>query len=274
MGLSKQGWARSALQLLPTVAVAASGVILTYFGYLWGLLSPNPAEVLGPLLFYAAAVFGLLTLPLRSAARAFARSIRTGLGMAVFAGYLAAHLILYGFLLEEILVASYGNLLGTVTSGTYVFTDVFYPPSLTSVLFELSYNPSIVFNVSPMFTDTLSFYSIAVAFIIAMLVVANVAETRKIGKLCSPGKRARAFVLVPALGLVLGASCCLSVAGLVSLYTLPLAVTAELSSSITIYYVTYFLLPAFAVVILYLNLRSVEKAIDRLAALSSARSPA
>lgn len=257
----------AALILLSGAVVAVSGIILAYFGYLWGFASPNPVEVLGPGIFFGALLFVLFALPLRDAARSFVRSVRTRLGAGVFAGYLAIHLTLYGFLLEEILTLSYGSsLLAVPSAGLYVYTDVFYPPSLSSALFDLSYNPSIIVTTPPVFSAALSFYSIAIALVIAVLVVANVAETRSVGKLCSARKKARSYVLVPVLGVVLGASCCLSVAGLVSLYTLPLALAADVSGSMLVYYLTYYFLPAFAAVILYLNLLSIRKISKGLAA--------
>jgi hypothetical protein len=45
----------------------------------------------------------------------------------------------------------------------FVYTDVFYPPSLTSVPWDLSYNPSILTTNPPVFSAALSFYSVAVA---------------------------------------------------------------------------------------------------------------
>jgi membrane protein implicated in regulation of membrane protease activity len=61
--------------------------------------------------------------------------------------------------------------------------------------------------------------------------------------------------VLPALGVVLGASCCLSVAGLVAL-AVPSA--SQLSSLLWVYYVTFFLFPLVAAVLLWLNLRSIQ----------------
>lgn len=249
-----------ALQASPGVAVAVLGVTLTYFGYLWGLASPNPAELSGPVIFFAAVLYVLFSLPLRGALQSFYQAVRTKLGAGIFVGYLVVHLVLYGFLLEEVLaLTGWSAALAVPSSGLFVYTDVFYPPSLTSAVFNLSYNPSIIFNLLPVFSAALSAYAIALALVIAILVVANVSETKKVSRICSAARKARSYVLVPVLGIILGASCCLSVAGLVSLYTLPLAVAAEVSSNATVYYLTYFFLPAFAIVILYLNLRSTSK---------------
>jgi hypothetical protein len=257
---------KGVLPVLVGLTAICVGVLLAYFGYLWDMVFPNPGELLGSFFFWFAVVGLLLAYPLREASRDFARSVRTRLGAGVFAGYLAVHLVLYGFLLEAIITVKYGSsLLEFSSPGLLVTTDVFSPPSLTSALFDLSYNPSIIFTNPPVFSAALSFYSISMAFIIDVLVLANIAKTKQLGKLCSGMKRTRSFVLVPALGIVLGASCCLSVAGLVSLYMLPLTLTTELASNLLIYYVTYFFLPALAVVILYLNLHSVRRLSARVA---------
>ena len=270
MDHSRQGRALVALQASVGVALAAFGGTLAYFGYLWGLTSSNPAELSGPVIFFAGLLLALFSVPLRAAVRPFARSVRTKLGGGVFVCYLAVHLVLYGFLLEEILTLSgWSAALAVPSSGIFVYTDVFYPPSLTSAVFNLSYNPSIMLNVLPFFSAALSAYSVAVALVIAVLVVANVAETKEVSRVCSSARKARSYVLVPALGVVLGASCCLSVAGLVSLYTLPLAAAAAVSSNATVYYLTYFFLPAFAAAVLYLNLRSTGKLRAGLSGLSA-----
>lgn len=256
----REGWSPTPLLALTGVAVASFGLSLAYFGYLWGLTSPNPAEIFGPVLFFVAILFILFAAPLRGALGSFAQSVKTLPGAVVFASYITAHLTLYGFLLEEILTLSYNStILAVPSTGLFVYTDVFYPPSFTSALFDLSYNPSIVFTIRPVFSAALSVYSITIALVIAVLVVANMAETKKVAGLCSAARRARSYVLMPVLGIVLGASCCLSVAGLVSLYTLPLSLAAAFSSSALVYYVTYFFLPVFAAVILYLNFISVKR---------------
>ena len=64
------------------------------------------------------------------------------------------------------------------------------------------------------------------------------------------------MVIFPALGIVLGASCCLSVPILV---TVAAPSAAVLSSSLWLYDATYFLFPPAAVILLYLNLYSVGR---------------
>ena len=179
----------------------------------------------------------------------------------MFAGYLAVHLVVYGFVLEGILAAAYGTGGFTVSPGLLVTTDVFSPPSLSSAFFDLAYNPSIVATVPPVFSVALSFYSISMAVAIAVLVVANVARTRELGELCTRWGKARSFVLLPAVGVALGASCCLSVAALLTIVAPSASV---LSSNIWVYYTTYFAFPGLAAFLLWFNLRSIRRISARL----------
>jgi hypothetical protein len=243
----------------PTISalvVAVMGTGLVGLGYSLGEVSLNVDEVAGPAVFWVAAVFFLLAVPFRDAARVFAKSIRTGVGAAAFVVYISIHLLLYGFLFDVILASYYGISAFAATTGLFVTTNLFSPPSPVSVAFDIAYNPIIVLTAPPVFSTALSFYSISVALIIAVLVVANIGRTRELGKLRTSTNKARAFVLLPALGIVLGASCCLSVAGLISLAS-PAA--AVLTSSPWVYYVTYFLFPCIAIGVLYLNLRSMGR---------------
>jgi hypothetical protein len=247
---SRRGPAVSAL------VVAAMGTALVGLGYSLGQVPLNLDEVAGPAVFWFAAVFFLLAVPFRDAARVFARSVRTTLGAGAFVVYISIHLLLYGFLFDVILASYYGISAFAATAGFFVATNLFSPPSPASVAFDLAYNPIIVVTAPPIFSAALSFYSISVALVIAVLVVANIGRTRELGELRKGANKARAFVLLPAVGIVLGASCCLSVAGLISLAA---PATAVLTSSPWIYYVTYFLFPCIAVAVLYLNLRSLGR---------------
>ena len=249
-GTNKRGPALSAL------AIACLGTALVGLGYSFGEVPFNLDEVVGPAVFWVAAVFFLLAVPFREAARIFSRSVRTSLGMAVFALYMAIHLVLYGFLFQAILATIYGVSSFAATAGFFVTTNLFSPPSLASVTFDIAYNPIIVMSAPPVFSTALSFYSVSVALVIAVLVVANIGRTRELSELRTTTGKARTFVLLPALGIVFGASCCLSVAGLISLAS-PAA--SVLTSSPWVYYVTYFLFPCIAVAVLYLNLRAMGR---------------
>ena len=241
--------------VVSALALACLGLALSYFGYVLGPVSINVNELVGTGVFWCAVVFLLLTIPLRKGMVAASKYIRTSFGKAVFAFYFVFHLLLYGFLFEAVLAAAYGVHPFVTAAGLYVSTNVFVPPSVESTIFDIAYNPTITLVVPPVFSMVLSFYGLSAAVIISTLVLANIGRVRELSKVCTTERKARTFVILPAIGLVFGASCCLSVAALVSLFP-PAA--AILTSSAWVYYGTYFFFPAIAAVLLYLNLRSIE----------------
>ncbi len=246
---------RDATLLLQGTLFLVLGVAVSYLGYASSTALFNMDEVIGPALFWYAVVMLLLAFPLRDAAKVCYRGLRTRLGAAVFWPFLAIHLFIYGFLLEVILASVYGVVFALSPSLT-VATEVFMPPSALNALFDLSFNPSISFTLPPVLSGALSFYGFAVAILVGVLVLANVTKTVELGRLCTLGRKARSYFLVPALGLVLGASCCVSVPALVS-YAFPSVGAAP--SFNWVYNASYFFFPAFAVVILHLNATSIDR---------------
>jgi len=255
-GVRKSTWERCAIPIGSAAACASVGLVLAYHGYMLGVVTLNIDELFGSGIFWCAVVYLLLAVPLRKAVAEFREYVFTIPGTLVFTFYMAIHLILYGFLFETIVASVFGPSTLAVTPGLFVSTNVFLPPSITSSLFDVAFNPSIVATVPPIFSVVLSFYSISVAFVIAVLVLANIGQTRDLNRVRSAAGKAKVFVVLPAVGIFFGASCCLSVAGVLSLIS-PTA-SAILSAS-WVFYATYFLLPAVAIVILYLNLLSVGR---------------
>ena len=237
-------------------------IFTSFFAYLWGATSPNPAELLAPALFWYAVSFLLLAYPLRNAWEDFLHYIRTTVGAGVFVLYLAIHVALYGFLLESLLVSVFDQPYTSAAATFSITTSVFAPPSFSNAVLALWFNPWMVLTIPPLFDDALSFYSIAIAVVIAILIVANIGRTRELGRVCSTNLRSRSMLIFPALGIVFGASCCLSVPVLI---TLAAPTAAALSDTLWIYDVTYFFFPLIAVVLLYLNLRSVNKLASNVA---------
>jgi len=257
MGAAAEGRASRNIAIpLHGLSVLALAVVSSYFAYVWGSAMVNPVEILAPFLFWYGVTFLLLVYPLRSAARGFTRYIRTVSGAAVFTIYLVIHILLYGFLLEGILTSFLGKDFVSTGGGATLTTTVFTPPSVVNALLALWYNPWIAITIPPIFSTTLSLYSLVIAVMIDVLIVANIGKTVELGRACSTGARSRSMVLFPALGIALGASCCLSVP---LLFTVVVPSAAALASLLWVYDVTYFLFPPFAVVLLYLNLTSVGK---------------
>lgn len=254
-GASKPSPGGASHRLFSSFALGSLGVAMAYFGYALGPVSLNLMEVLGPAFFWVALLFFLLRFPLRSAAAEFSDAIRSSSGVGTFVGYLSVHLLIYGFLLDAILASVYGAGVFATGPGFFLTTNLYLPSSFVSTVFDLSYNPVLLLNLPPVFSAALSFYSVALALVIAVLVVANLGKARELGRLRTLGERTKNLFVLPAIGVVLGASCCISVAGFVALA----APSSVLTSSFWIYDVTYFLFPGVAVVLLYLNLRSMDK---------------
>ncbi|MEM3267496.1 MAG: hypothetical protein QXR69_02275, partial [Conexivisphaerales archaeon] len=166
-----------------------------------------------------------------------------------------SHILLYGFILEAILVSIYGSV--TFSSPTlFISSNLLYPISLANAVLGLAYNPNITLSIPPYFGAALTSFSFFMAIIIDMLILANVMKMGQIGNTCSIHKRARSYVAMPLIGIIAGASCCMSLPVLISI-AVPAAAT--LTKSIWVYYMTYFLFPPLAVVVLKLNLDSSIK---------------
>lgn len=248
--------AKARVDVLLALLLAFVGIALAYLGYSLGIRTLNFDELSGSGIFWFSVVFLLLGFPFYDAAKAFSKIVLTPFGMFVFVLYTTIHLLLYGFLFEIILASVYGTSALAESQAFFVTTNLFLPRSLLNAAFDVAFNPSIVLTFPPVFSAVLSFYSISAAIVIAVLVLANIGRTRELNKVRVAKGKARAFVVLPALGIVLGASCCLSVAGILSLIS-PAASATLLEP--WVYYSTYFLLPAFAMILLYLNLLSVNK---------------
>lgn len=247
--------------LFQGVVLLSVGIVVAYLGSARGASQLNIDEIIGPVLFWYAVLLLLFSFPLRRAVGVTIRALRTRLGVSVFWPYLALHLFIYGFLLEAILAGIYGITL-TIGPSFSIVTDAFVPPNVLNALLDLSYSPSAVFTLPPALSGAFSLYSVSAAVVIDVLVVANVTEVVRLGEERTRRQRATSFVALPAVGVILGASCCLSLPALIAL-TYPSAAVSQ--SFQTVYSATYFLFPAFAGAILYVNLRSVDAISRRLA---------
>lgn len=245
---------RNAQPALSALGLGCIGVALAYFGYALGPVSLNILEIVGPAIFWIALLYFVFRFPFRDAAAAFSKTVRTSLGTGAFVIYVAVHLLLYGFLLDAVLASFYGVANFATSAGFFLATNVYLPSSVVSTVFDIAYNPVIVVSAPPIFSAALSFYSVAMALVIGALVVANIGETRELGKRGATEARAKNLVVLPAIGVVLGASCCLSVAGILTL----VAPAGSFLTSPWVYYVTYFLFPCVAIAVLYLNLRATR----------------
>jgi hypothetical protein len=255
--MGRRGDASTARNLMAPVHGASFiglAVLTSFFAYLWGSTSPNPAALLAAGLFWYAVAFLLFTYPFRGAFQTFRRYLRTKMGLGVFAGYLTIHVLLYGFLLEGILVSFFAQPFVTNYASVYVTTSVFAPPTVFNAVLGLWFNPWLTLTVPPSFVDSISFYSLAIAAVIAILIVANIGKARELGGFVSANTKSRTVVVLPALGIVLGASCCLSVP---ILFTVDAPSVFLLTNPLWLYDITYFFFPLAGIALLYLNLRSI-----------------
>ena len=247
--------------LFQGIVFLALGLYVTCLGYesTATLLSQ---ELIGPVLFWYAATLLALLFPLRATVSACLQSLRTNLGASIFITYLAIHLVIYGFVLELLLGATYGVAF-TLAPSLTVATEIFRPFTAESVFYDITFNPSISFDLPPVLSGAVSAYAVAVAVLIDVLVLANISKAVELDKLTNALAKVRSYFLIPLIGLILGASCCVSVPALVA-YLYPTFLTS--SSFDWIYDTTYFVFPAFAMFILYLNFYSMCKISDRLRA--------
>lgn len=214
---------------------------LAVFAYFVGSLSLFAMfETASSFAFWFSIVFLVFLYPLRYVATLFKNYIKTFRGALVFVSYWSVHLFLYGLLLEGIL--AYGFKIHSLISQFYLsLTSVpVYPASATSVIAGFAFNPSVDLFIPPVYVLALSFYTISISFIIAVLVVTNVMKVGEIGKLCTKAMRSRTLVVLPALGVIGGAACCLSLPVLISLAA---PTSAYISNSPLLYYLAYFLFP-------------------------------
>jgi hypothetical protein len=221
----------------------------------------NVFEGLASFVFWISIVSLIFLFPLRSIAPLFLKYVRTRLGAIVFGSYITVHLVLYGLLLEGIVTFSFG--LPSVVSQFYVSVASIslYPVTLSSLLVGFAFNPSIDLLIPPVFVIALSFYTICISFLIGTLVLTNVMKVREIGKMCGTAIKSRNFVVLPILGVIGGAACCLSLPVLISLAA-PTA--AILSNTPVIWYSAYFVFPAATAVGLKYNMDSTMRLASKI----------
>lgn len=236
--------------------VAISFALATY-AYYAPVLSPfNSYEATACIIFWIVIVSLVLGFPLRGALNLFTKYVRTKRGLVTFVSYSSVHLILYGLLLEIILGYIYRIPADTSSFSYYFASTLFYPLSLLNVIAGFGFNPSLSLIFPPIYNLDLTLYGISLALIIAILVTSNVMRIVELGDVCNVAQKSRAFVLLPALGVIGGAACCLSLPLLISLVA-PAATI--LSNSPAAYYVAYFVFPPATAVALKYNMDSTDR---------------
>ncbi len=220
-------------------------------------------------MLWTVVVLLVLSFPLRRALNLFTKYVRTKRGLITFISYTSVHLILYGLLLEVVLGYVYRIPANTNSFSYYFASTLFYPLSLPNVVAGFGFNPSISLILPPFYNLGLTLYSISLALFIAILVTSNVMRISELGNACNATQKSRAFVILPALGVIGGAACCLSLPVLISLVA-PAATL--LANSPIAYYVANFVFPPVTAIALKYNMDSTDRmatSLEKIAILKS-----
>jgi hypothetical protein len=215
-------------------------------------------------------IAGLVFLyPLSNIVGLFDKYVRKPRGALIFASYLSVHLVLYGLLLEGLIAYSF-KVASVVNQFSANLASIpLYPVSLASILAGFGFNPSLDLFIPPVFVLALSFYTITLSLIIAVLVLTNIMKVLEIGKMCGIALKSRTLVALPALGVIGGAACCLSLPILISL-TAPTA--AIITNNTVVWYAAYFAFPSVTAVGLKYNMDSTMRIASKMAKIVAPKS--
>ncbi|BFH72787.1 hypothetical protein SJAV_07310 [Sulfurisphaera javensis] len=178
-----------------------------------------------------------------------------------FSLYFLFHLILYGFFYYIILGAIIYYPIYTI------YVDASITPPLPYFLYWISNSPSISIIIAGYDMGIFPFTTF-IGVILAFLIGSNIQKIMELKDMLTSYKRSTALIAIPALGVVSGTSCCLSLPSLVIYFVaLDLGMVSSvlpiLASPIYFGFIWYGL-PISSVLILLFNLRDLNKAVYRL----------
>jgi hypothetical protein len=246
---------------LLTVPGALMGIMLLYDAY---SVEPGASILLsaaGSVLFWGSVLAFLAAGPLRLCFNMFFGYIKSIKGAAVFVSYTSIHLIFYGLLLERLLASLFGYPAYATHAAVYFSSNTPYPPTLWNVLVSLGFNPSLNVVLPPIYSLEIPVYGFAVALLVAVLVTANIMRVAEMGRVCGSIRKGSVFIGVPLIGVVSGASCCISIPVLLSI---AIPVAGALASSVFSAYIAYFLFPPATAVALKVNLDFTNKVAQKI----------
>lgn len=254
----------SAYQFLGLALICfVASFALSYVSYFFQSLSGfNSSQALASFIFWTAILALALRFPLRSIVKSFAGYVRSMRGFLIFTAYLSVHLVVYGFILETIVASLYPAVVNfSLQPYLSISALPLRPIGPEGILLGFFVYPNVTLTILPFLGASLSLYSIVMAIIIGVLVTTNIKKAIELRDACSRLRKSSAFVALPVLGVVGGASCCLSLPLFITLF----APAAALSYSYQVaYYVTYFLFPPITALALTLNLSSINKISNRI----------
>ncbi|QGA55392.1 hypothetical protein GFS03_12820 [Sulfolobus sp. E5-1-F] len=125
----------------------------------------------------------------------------------IFFSYLATHYLVYSIAIIELLTYIYKPILSyPQTTFVSLFTTPFgSSPSLVNLGLSLIFNPTIAAFIPPNIAIELSLYSISMGLYIAILVTSSLLT------LISLNKKLGYLAFIPLIGIIAGASCCVSI---------------------------------------------------------------
>ena len=239
--------------------------VLAYWLVTLQIVPGNSSSAVGALIlasvisviFWALVLILVFGLVLRNAFFAFLGILRHRLWAKIlFPSYLVIHLLIYGLVLERILVSIFGQ--PGYNVGQLVFIQLgssFYPHTLFNALIQMTLSPSIVMFMPPFYGIELTLFSFCSAIIIAVLVIVHLERLSRYAGLI---RRAGGSVMYPLIAVIGGASCCISLPGIFLDFT-PLASSILLVPMwVDVLNVLYYLLPVSVIVLLAIGLRQFE----------------
>ncbi len=260
--IKSDDWSTSRTAILASLTIILFGSFLAYYELTNPSLNINEVAAASvSIVFWSALTFTVLAYPLRNTLATAYRGLRKSAFLAALAPiYLVVHLLVYGILLEWILVGTFGGPVAYQTAGIFLSGSFsFYPHSLFNTLLSLALSPSATVLIPPYFGASISMFAAFTALLIDILVVANVSLFLKVK---SRLKQVTGSVAVPLVGVVLGSVCCLSIPELLSIATPALSVVLYTPLGLIAQDLLYYLLPISVVVVLALNLNSLSQALQ------------
>ncbi|AAK43071.1 hypothetical protein HFC64_10095 [Saccharolobus solfataricus] len=132
---------------------------------------------------------------------------RKGTKWGIFFSYLITHYLVYSVAIVELLTYIYKP---TISNPQTAFVSLFntpfgISPSITNLGLSLIFNPTITAFIPPNIVIDLSLYSISMGLYIAILVTSSLIT------IISLNKKLKYLVFIPLIGIIAGASCCVSI---------------------------------------------------------------
>lgn len=227
------------------------------------LTSPEIVSDVLLILFWILILLLVLWVLLKKVTKSFVRTMRERRWAKIlFPVYLAVHLLVYGLVLERIIILSEGAPPFSLGAQAYMEVNYFFiPHTLLNALLQITQNPGIVVIIPPYYGITLGPFALFSALLIGILVTVH---TDRLIRISSRIRKAGGSIIYPVVGVVGGASCCISLPDIAASASPFAAVIFTTPVWTNLLYVLYYLLPlsvivVFVVTLVPLRLRRSDK---------------